>query len=908
MLGHFQTLLESFITKPEAPILQLPLMTEAERHQLLEEWNDTRTDYSSDQCIHKLFEAQVERTPDKVAVVFRDEKLTYRELNQRANQLAHHLKRLGVGQETPVGIYVERSLEMVVGLLGILKAGGAYIPLDPIYPRERLAFMLEDARVSVLLTEDRLAAALPEHKAELVCLDTDWIKITREGTKNPVNRVTSDDIAYVLYTSGSTGKPKGVVIPHRAICNHMLWMQKEFGFDQTDRILQKTPFSFDASVWEFYGPLLAGGQLIMAQSDGHRDGNYLVETIIDQKITTLQLVPSQLQMLLDIGGLENCHSLQRVFCGGEALSVELVNRLVTALPTADLINLYGPTEATIDTTCWTYQNQPNLVTVPIGRPIANVQVYILDPDLNPVPIGVRGELYIGGAGVGRGYLNRPVLTTQKFIQDPFSDEPGARLYKTEDIARYLPDGNIEFLGRIDDQTKLRGYRIELGEIEVGLSRHPSVSEAIVVVREDTPGDRRLVAYIKPTEEAVPTSQQLRQALSQKLPEYMIPSTYIILDAWPLTPSGKIARQALPAPEQARPGLERVFVTPQDLLELQLTEIWEEVLDVQPVGIRDNFFELGGHSLLAVRLFAQIEEILDRNLPVGLIFQAPTVEQLAGMLRREGWSPPQTSLVPMQTDGPKRPLFFVPPAGNTVVGFADLIRNLGTDQPCYGLQPPTPNGRQTPFNRVEDLATHFIKEIRTIQPEGPYLLGGQCFGGQVVFEMAQQFRTEGQATALLALFDTPYPNPTLSSKISWHLEVLGKLESKEKLDYLLVKVKRRLAKMISRVYLKTGRPLPAQVQDLAAEAGIRQASNSYQPQRYLGQITLFRAGGEGFGEGSQDLERGWGHVAAAGVEVHLVPGTHREMMSEPHVQKLAEQLRVCLDQIQATDEDVRNDSI
>jgi thioesterase domain-containing protein/acyl carrier protein len=347
------------------------------------------------------------------------------------------------------------------------------------------------------------------------------------------------------------------------------------------------------------------------------------------------------------------------------------------------------------------------------------------------------------------------------------------------------------------------------------------------------------------------------------------------------------------------------VTPQDLLELQLTEIWEEVLEVQPVGIRDNFFELGGHSLLAVRLFAQIEEILDRNLPVGLIFQAPTVEQLAGMLRREGWSPPQTSLVPIRTGGPKRPLFFVPPAGNTVVGFADLIRNLGPDQPCYGLQPPTPNGRQTPFNRVEDLATHFIKEIRTIQPEGPYLL-------------AQQFRTEGQATALLALFDTPYPNPTLSSKISWHLEVLGKLESKEKLDYLLVKVKRRLAKMISRVYLKTGRPLPAQVQDLAAEAGIRQASNSYQPQRYLGQITLFRAGGEGFGEGSQDLERGWGHVAAAGVEVHLVPGTqvevhlvpgtHREMMSEPHVQELAEQLRVCLDQAQAADVELRNDSI
>jgi thioesterase domain-containing protein/NAD(P)-dependent dehydrogenase (short-subunit alcohol dehydrogenase family)/acyl carrier protein len=358
----------------------------------------------------------------------------------------------------------------------------------------------------------------------------------------------------------------------------------------------------------------------------------------------------------------------------------------------------------------------------------------------------------------------------------------------------------------------------------------------------------------------------------------------------------------------RPDLDNTYVAPQNEIEQAVAAIWQTLFGIEQVGVHDNFFELGGHSLLAVRMFAQIEETLGRNLPVGLIFQAPTVEQLASILRREGWSPPQTSLVPMQTDGPKRPLFFVPPAGNTVVGFADLIRNLGTDQPCYGLQPPTPNGRQTPFNRVEDLATHFIKEIRTIQPEGPYLLGGQCFGGQVVFEMAQQLRTQGQETALLALFDTPYPNPTLSSKISWHLEVLGQLESKEKLDYVLIKVKRRLAKMISRVYLKTGRPLPAQVQTLTTEAGIRQASNAYQPQRYQGQITLFRAEDEGFGEGSQNLERGWGYVAAAGVEVHLVPGTHDEMMSEPHVQELAEQLRVCLDQIQATDEELRNDSI
>ncbi|GAB1537529.1 hypothetical protein NUACC21_01740 [Scytonema sp. NUACC21] len=481
ILGHLKTLLESIVANPEQQLRDLSLLTSQESYQLLLEWNDTEVEYPQHQYIHQLFEAQVERTPDAIALVFEDEQLTYCELNKRANQLAHYLRKLGVGSEVLVGICVERSLHMIIGLLAILKAGGAYVPLDPSYPKERLAYMLEDSQPGVLLTQQHLVESLPSHKAKVICIDSNWELIVNENTENPGCDITGDNLAYLIYTSGSTGKPKGAMNTHQGACNRLLWMQDAYQLTATDSVLQKTPFSFDVSVWEFFWTLMTGARLVVAQPEGHRNTSYLVDLIIQQQITTLHFVPSMLQTFLEVKGLEKCQSLVRVMASGEALPAKLQQRFFDRLD-AQLHNLYGPTEAAIDVTCWQCQDSlTDQKTIPIGRPIANTQIYLLDKYLNPVIVGVTGEVYIGGVGVGRGYLNRPELTAEKFIPNPFSKE-GVRLYKTGDLARYLPNGEIEYIGRIDHQVKVRGFRIELGEIEAIISQHPAVRETVVVVR------------------------------------------------------------------------------------------------------------------------------------------------------------------------------------------------------------------------------------------------------------------------------------------------------------------------------------------------------------------------------------------------------------------------------------------
>ncbi|MBW4456089.1 MAG: amino acid adenylation domain-containing protein [Nostoc indistinguendum CM1-VF10] len=656
LAAQFQTLLESAINKPTAVLSELEILSNVERQQLLVEFNNTQTDYPQDKSLQQLFLEQVERTPKNIAVVFENQQLTYAELNDRANQLAHYLQRLGVGPEVLVAICVERSLEMVIGLLGVLKAGGAYLPLDPTYPKERLALMLSDAQTSVLLTQQRLAGGLPEHRAQIVCLDSDWEIIAQESEENPVSGVIADNLAYVIYTSGSTGKPKGVMISHRAICNHMFWMQTTFPLTEADKVLQKTPFSFDASVWEFYAPLLVGAQLLMARPGGHQDSDYLVKVIADQKVTTLQLVPSLLRILLEQGGLETCKYLKRIFCGGEALPIELQKRFFTNLD-ADLHNLYGPTEACIDATYWTCKSGIRQQVVPIGRPISNTQVYILDRQLQPVPIGVPGELYIGGVGLAHGYLNRPDLTEEKFIPNPFSHKEGARLYKTGDLARYLSDGNIEYLGRIDHQVKIRGFRIELGEIEAVLSQHPEVRETVVIAREDQPGNKRLVAYLVPNREE-PAISELRGFLNEKLPEYMVPNAFVILDTLPLMPNGKVDRRALLAPDI---GLSRKasFVAPQTPTEKVIAGIIAEVLGLKLVGIHDNFFELGGHSLLATQVISRVREAFSVELPLRRLFESPTIAQLSEPIetaRRDCQSQLLPFIQPVSKDG-ELPLSF-----------------------------------------------------------------------------------------------------------------------------------------------------------------------------------------------------------------------------------------------------------
>jgi amino acid adenylation domain-containing protein len=630
MLGHLQTLLVNMASNPHQRLQDLSLLTASERNQLLVEWNNTETNYPQSQCIHQLFEAQVEKTPDAVAVVLENQKLTYRELNYKANQLAHYLQKLGVKPEVLVGICVERSLEMVIAILGILKAGGAYVPLDPEYPQERLAYMLEDSQVKVLLTQEKLLTQIADSQIKTICLDSDWQEISKEEISNLASFLAWENIAYVIYTSGSTGKPKGAMNTHQGICNRLLWMQSAYKLNEADRVLQKTPFSFDVSVWEFFWPLLNGASLVIAKPGGHRDRSYLIDLICNEKITTLHFVPSMLQVFLDGENVEKCSSLKRVICSGEELSLDLQTRFFQRL-NCELHNLYGPTEAAIDVTFWQCHQNSDWQTVPIGKPISNTQIYILDSHLQPVPIGIPGELYIGGAGLARGYWHRPELTAEKFIPHPFINQSGSRLYKTGDLARYLPDGNIEYLGRIDHQVKIRGFRIELGEIEAVLNQHPDVQTNIVVVREDEPNAKHLVAYVVPDADAKPIISDLQSYLKDKLAGYMIPSAFVILEALPLTPNGKVDRKALPQPSNLRPELAVSFVQPQTEIEKAIAQIWQKSLHLSEIGLYDNFFEIGGNSLLLIHVHSQLKQISNRDLTIMDMFRYPTINDLAEFL-------------------------------------------------------------------------------------------------------------------------------------------------------------------------------------------------------------------------------------------------------------------------------------
>ncbi len=622
MTAHLKTLLSAIVAEPQQKVAQIPLLTEIERHQLLVEWNKTAVEYPQYKCIHQLFEAQVDKIPDAVAVVFEGEQLTYSKLNESANQLAHYLQSLGVKPETLVGICLDRSVEMVIGLLGILKAGGAYVPIDPSYPTERLSYMLEDAAVPVLLSSESVLEHLPEHSAQVVCLDNNWNTIATQNIENIDSGVTQENLAYTIYTSGSTGKPKGCMNTHRGIYNRLLWMQDTYQLTAQDRILQKTPFSFDVSVWEFFWPLITGATLVVAAPEIHKDSEALINLIIQQQITTIHFVPSMLSVFLQGSKIEECSSLKRVICSGEALSYQLQEQFQEKLK-CELHNLYGPTEAAIDVTfidCGT-NKYPGIV--PIGRPIANTQIYILDENNQPVPIGVSGELHIGGTGLARGYLNRPELTAEKFIPNPF-DNNNSKLYKTGDLTRYLPDGNIEYLGRIDNQVKLRGFRIELGEIEALLNTHSQIQQAVVIARVDIPGNKRLVAYLVASDESLST-KELREFTQQKLPEYMVPSVFVTLESLPLTPNGKIDRKALPAPDGI--SSEQEYVAPTTAIEQTLTKIWQELLIKEKIGIHDNFFEIGGDSILSIQVVSRAKKSGIQITPKQ-IFQHQTIAELA----------------------------------------------------------------------------------------------------------------------------------------------------------------------------------------------------------------------------------------------------------------------------------------
>jgi amino acid adenylation domain-containing protein len=920
---HYRTLLEGVVADPERRLSELPLLTEEERQQILVEWNATASDYPRERCVHELFEAQVERTPEAVAVACEGQHLTYRELNWRANQLAHHLRRLGVGPEVPVGICVERSLEMLVGLLGILKAGGAYVPLDPTCPLERLAFVLNDTRVPLLLTQERLVSRLPAHAVQVVRLDADWGAIGQAPATNRSSDLRPDNLAYVIYTSGSTGQPNGVAVEHRSLVNYLTWVQEHLFDPNMQSLPTATNLTFDASLKQVFGPLLSGGAVWVISDDLAADPAALLQAITMRAPAGLNCVPSVWQAILDTirsGRSRGPSSLEHLFLGGEQLSRELVDRSLAELAQLRIWNLYGPTEATANATAGRIIPGE---AVTIGRPIANTRIYILDQRLQPVPVGVPGELHIGGACLARGYLNCPKLTAERFIPDSFGGEPGGRLYRTGDLARYRPDGQIEFLGRLDDQVKVRGYRIELGEIEAALVGHPGVREAVVVAGEDEFGDNRLLAYIVSGESA-PTASEARAFLREKLPEYMLPSAFVPLETLPRTPNGKPDRRALLTQDRARPGIEEAFVTPRTRVEELLASIWAEVLGVERVGIQEDFFDLGGHSLLAVRLFARIEQELGTSLPLSSLFQGPTIEHLARLIGQPAPAAPRSSLVPIQPNGSKLPFFWIHRQFGDVLCYADLARHLGPDQPCYGLEARGLDASEEPFNRVEDMAEHYIGQILAVQPEGPYALGGLCGGGTVAFEMARQLHARGQAVALVALLDSPAPRSRyrevrpsstfvrdfLRDLPGWILEFL-QLSHAERSQHIGVKGRRIRARL--ETAFRPGRSGPARTAlTLIGEDGepfvvpeqqskvflaASRAFRAYAPGIYPGRVTLFRPRMQPL-LCSHAPDKGWGRLAAGGVDIRVVPGHLFSMLWEPHVRVLAEQLQACLDAARA----------
>jgi amino acid adenylation domain-containing protein/non-ribosomal peptide synthase protein (TIGR01720 family) len=625
LLAQLRSLLLGLVEAPERTIAELPLLSLEEKQRVLVAWNATDVAYPEGTLLHQLVEAQVETSPDAVAVRFEGQSLSYRALDEQANRLAHRLQRAGVGPDVRVAVCLDRSIELVVALLAVLKAGGAYVPVDPSYPRDRVDFMIADAGAPVLLTQERHRGSLSGTPAEILALDT--LDTSAESDEAPPCAATAESLAYVLYTSGSTGTPKGAMIPHRAIVNHMRWMAATWPLDATDAVLQKTPISFDASVWEFYAPLMSGARLVMARPEGHRDAAYLVSTLADERITVLQLVPSLLELLLQEPGLERAVWLKRLYCGGEALHRALVERFWARLPEPQVVNLYGPTEAAIDSTYWVSERVSSGRTMePIGWPIANMRVYVLDTAMAPVPVGVPGELFLGGAGVGRGYLHRPELTAERFLQNPFGQ---GLLYRTGDLVRRLSSGAIDYLGRVDSQVKLRGFRIELGEIEAVMVAHPGVQDALCLIREDTPGDKRLVAYLV-ARAAAPSPAELRALCKGKLPDYMVPTAYVTLGEWPRLGSGKIDRRALPAPE-AGAVAERQYIAPRGPVEEAIAAIFAEVLKTTPVGAHDSFFELGGHSLLATQAGARLRAAFGLDLPLRALFEAPTPALLAPRL-------------------------------------------------------------------------------------------------------------------------------------------------------------------------------------------------------------------------------------------------------------------------------------
>ncbi|MDP9050377.1 MAG: amino acid adenylation domain-containing protein, partial [Acidobacteriota bacterium] len=867
-------LVEALETEPGRAVRSIEVLPELERQQVLYEWNQTAVEYPLDKCVHELFEEQAAQTPAAVAVVYGEASLSYGELNRRANQLARYLCESRTGVEGNVGVCMD-GIETIVALLGVLKAGAAYVPLDPTYPEELLGFMLRDARIQIILTVQQLSPSLPKDICRIISLDSDWTEIS-EDEEVALKKPTAESCAYIIYTSGSTGVRKGVVVPHRGVCNVIRWMAAEFEVVHSDIVVQKSSFCFDNSVWETFLPLCTGAKLVMAPPQAYLDTADIVQLITEHNVTITHFVPTMLGIFLEQDRLAEVTTLRQVLCGCEAVPSNLLNQFFEKLHSRQgrnvkLSNFYGPTETSIGSTIWACHPIPS-GNVPIGHPVWNTSVYVLNREMQPVPVGVTGELYISGTGLAHGYLKQPGLTAERFVADPYGT-PGTRMYRSGDLAQWRADGNLEFLGRADYQIKIRGFRIELGEIEARIAEYEGVREALVVAQEDTTGDKRLVVYFTCTEESETSegAEHLRAYLLTKLPEYMVPAAYVQLTSFPLMPNGKKDRKALPTPQRSANN-SRWIRTPEEEI---LSSLFAEVLGLERVGLDDNFFDLGGHSLLAARLVTRVRAALGIDLSLRTLLETPTVAALVTRKSLTIHSDPFEVMLPLRDHGKLPPLFFIHPAAGLSWCYTGFLKYLEADRPLYGLQAQNFTSPENATQTIEEIAAEYIVQIRKIQPEGPYRLLGWSLGGLLAHAVATSLQDQGDLITFLALLDAGPSSqkeaPELPSLVEFVADLFGDNVKSVPPD---------LTSLYE--YLRISGNLPNSFSERHFAALIESYRNAvplnhtFEPRVYWGDLLIVSSGA-----GQNDPEiasKAWEPYVSGTITVHQVSCQHGEMMN------------------------------
>ena len=897
MASHFVALLQSIAENPEGAIAQLEMLPDDERALLLGPYAGRTAEYPR-RTLHELFAEQAALRPDAEALVFGAERFSYRELDRRSNQVAQFLRRHGIRHEDRVGIFMARSANMIISILGTLKAGGAYVPIDPDYPAERLKFIAEDTQVHCVLTEHAVTAKLPT-SAPLVYIDGPDSPIVTASEEPVPNISTPESIAVAIYTSGSTGKPKAASIPHRAAVRTVRNPDIVQATPE-DRVSQVASPSFDAAILEIWAALTNGAALIGVRKEVLLDPSALTKLLRTERITILFVNTTYLHQIGRTAP-EVFKGVRKVLFGGEAAEPGPIRNILRHVPPGVLVNLYGPAENTVASSAYEIFFAPeDATTIPIGRPIVNSRMYLLDKRMQLVPIGLQGEIYVGGDGLARGYWNRPELTAERFVLDPFSGHPGARLYRTGDLARMRENGEFEFLGRVDDQIKIRGHRIEVAEVREAIASHPAVKQVALLVREDQPGDRRLIAYVTLRHPLQSASDSLRLHVKQQLPAHMIPAAFVVLDSIPVNTNGKVDRKALPPPSSRAVGAG--YSEPQTDLERMLAIVWQELLGVNRIGRHENFFDLGGHSLLAARLIARIEEETGQNIPVATLFEAPTIAELAQKLQDHSYTRAWAPLVELharQSAAAAPPFFCIHSLGANLVSFHKLARLLRSDRAIYGLQPHGLDGQQQPMDTMDAMAAAYLEEIQRKQPHGPYYIGGICLGGVVAYEVARRLEASGEEVPLLALMDSFVPGQpgcihhrsAIAEYVDFHLGELLLLSGTARLKYV--------AKWIGNAFIRLGWALGLRPRDSMARATRHVSSANlkallgYTPRPYRGKITQLMCS-DWAQRSYEDRRLAWCALAAGGLEIHIVPGNHLSMIEEPHVQVLAHQLQACLD--------------